>query len=82
MRQRVLRGFTFRDPSGRLDWRVFETVNRAQSGAAFESDRPYGHIDMPKDWHRAYKQGFRIVPVTLKSGATRSAWKEAAPRAD
>lgn len=75
-RQRVVRGFTFRNPQGYLDWRIVHSVEAAQSNAAFASDRPYSHIQVPRDWHLAYKQGFRIVPVKLVSGSTNGAWKK------
>ncbi len=81
-KQCVLRSFTFRYPLGSLDRRVVGQVSEAQSNAAFASDRPYSHISMPSDWCRAYKQGFRVVPVTMKSGPTHAAWKGAAALAD
>jgi hypothetical protein len=78
-KQRALRGYTFRSPKGKLDWRIEPSVSRAQDNAAFASDRPYSHISMPSDWDRAYKQGFRIVSATLSVGASHPAWKKARP---
>jgi hypothetical protein len=74
------KGFTFRNPAGNLDYRVVDTVAAAQSNAAFASERRYSHISMPSDWDRAYKQGFRIVPVTMKAERTRRSYKLAAPQ--
>lgn len=73
-KQRVLRGFTFRDPKGNLDWRICHSVESAQSNAAFACERPYSHISLPGDWQRAYKQGFRIVSATLRAGPSNGAW--------
>lgn len=39
IKQRHSRGFTFRKPSGALDWRIVETVAAAQTLAAFASER-------------------------------------------
>lgn len=75
----VYKGFSFRNPAGNLDYRVFSKVEAAQSTAAFESERPYSHIEWPSDWSRAYKQGFRIVPVKMvTTGKSRAAWKKPA----
>ncbi len=65
-KRRVLHGYTFRDPQGRLDCRIVGNVETAQSNAAFASKRPYSHINWPKDWRRAYRQGFRIIKVNLR----------------
>lgn len=74
--QRAVYGFTFRHPDGSLCPNVSQTVAGAQNGAAFASDRPYSHVSWPSDWRRAYKQGFRIVPVKLvTTGKSRAAWK-------
>lgn len=74
----IYKGYTFRNPSGNLDYRVFNTIAGAQSQAAFASERPYSHVSWPSDWDRAYKQGFRIVPVKMvTTGTSRAAWKKA-----
>lgn len=78
-KQRVLKGFTFRDPGGNLDSRICYSIGWAQSNAAFQSKRPYSHIEMPNDWLRAYEQGFRIVSATLSAGPSQGAWKKPYP---
>lgn len=65
-KQEVLAGYSFRDPKGRLDYRVCEDRDSAKDNAAFASDRNYSHIEMPNDWHRAYTQGFRVVKVKMR----------------
>lgn len=78
-RQRMVRGYTFRHPDGKLDYRIVENVGAAQSNAAFASDRPYSHISLPSDWHRAHKQGFRIVAVAMVAGRTQHRWRQYQP---
>lgn len=74
-RQQHRTGYTFRDPNGELDFRIVQSPEAAQSNAAFACERPYSHIEMPDDWGRAYKQGFRIVSATLVGGRSQTRWK-------
>lgn len=78
IKRRILKGFTFRDPGGNLDWRIYKTVEAAQSGAAFASKRPYSHISMPEDWNRAYRQGFRVLSAKLLGGEAHYKWADPA----
>lgn len=82
MKQETLKGFTFRRPNGSLDYRVVHSAEVAQSNAAFACERPYSHIELPGDWKRAYKQGFRIVRAKVVSGRTESKWKDLQPEED
>lgn len=76
-KERTRHGYTFRDPRGKLDFRVVQSPEAAQSNAAFNCKRPYSHIEMPGDWYRAYEQGFRIVSAKLVSGRSQTRWKKA-----
>lgn len=67
IKKRARHGFTFRYPSGELDYRITETMGAAWTNAAFACERPHSHIVIPLDWQRAEEQGFRIVHATLKS---------------
>lgn len=74
-KQRIRRGFTFRDPKGNIDFRVHWSVEEAQSQAAFDWSPRCG-ITLPDDWNSAYKAGYRIVPVALaQDGRARPSWK-------
>lgn len=75
-KQRVVIGFTFRDPKGTLDYRIVWSVEAAQSNAAFACERPYSHISLPEDWNRACKQGFRVVRAKLIGGRSEPNWKK------
>lgn len=49
-----------------LDYRICDSEEAAQTNAAFARPRGYSHIEMPGDWYRALREGYRIVPVKLK----------------
>lgn len=69
-------GFTFRYPNGKLDHRVVDTVEAAQSNAAFALNIHSTGRTFPKDWDTAYAKGFRVVPAKIVStGKTKIAWK-------
>lgn len=69
------KGFTFRYPDGSLDWRITDSVEGAQSNAAFASVDSCS-IQLPRDWDRAHAAGYRIVPARLTVGPSRGAWKK------
>lgn len=65
-KQTVRRGYTFRNPKGTLGCVVYSNRSDAWESAAFATKRPYSHIVLPDDKQRARKQGFRVVPVTMR----------------
>jgi hypothetical protein len=67
-------GYAFISPRTGVDYRIYRTITAAQDAAAFASERLYSHISMPSDWHRAYKQGFRIAKAAIKAGNSHKSW--------
>jgi hypothetical protein len=57
-------GYTYKMPDGTLGRQITSTRKWSMSNAAFAfSDR--GTITMPYDWKRAYRKGWRVVPVQV-----------------
>lgn len=64
MKTKAKKGWSALNPEGQLHSFV-ENRSYAISEAAFAFTGK-NCIDMPKDWRRAYRAGWRVVPVVLR----------------
>lgn len=59
-----VKGWAPRDPEGQL-YACVGTRSDAMDRAAF-AFTGWGTIKLPRDWRRAYRAGWRVVPVIMK----------------